>query len=200
MEDLKLDPEIDAIANALKKGFAERKTEQQGRKYRPAERFQNMHIWYGAARKCVELVADPDDFLDAAFTYCSIPGGPFPQNLATRAMDRWYREMLQLVSKTGEEPLPAGETIYSMNLKLRVKAALHAALCASRQHGKRLHEVLLDERWLSLELYPAFIRALLLPKDPAVMAKWGSLARAEIMSRPRLLKTLLGSTFDTSWL
>ena len=200
MEDVKLDPDLDGVANALKKGYAERRTEQQGRKYRPADRFLNMHIWYGAARKCAELAADPDDFLDAAFNYCSIPGGPFPQNLATRAMDRWYREHAQLVSQTGTEPLPKGETVYSLSVKHRIKGTLMTGIQLSKRLNLSLSRVLQDDIRMSLDLYPAFTRVLLLPGDKMIQAKWGAKARAEIMSNPRLLKMLMSSTFDLSWL
>lgn len=199
MEDLKLDPSLDLIANGLKKGFADHKSVQIGKRYAPADRFKSMHIWYGAARKCVELEADPEDFLQAAFQQCSIPGGPYPQNLASRAMDRWYKEYKWLLAADYGE-LPPGETVYGLRRKRLIQEAFLVAWQMSRRGGKTLSSVLLDDYGMSLALYPAFVRVLLLPKDPAVMAKWGSLARAEIMSNPQLLKFLLSSTFDVSWL
>jgi hypothetical protein len=193
---LELDPDLDSLANRLKKAFAESKTEQHGKKYKPADRFKNMAVWYGVARKCLELNADPEDFIEAAFMYCSVPGGPFPQNLASRAMDRWYGEMTK---STGGDLKP-GETVYSRRLGRLITDTMVSAMRLSKLHHKRLQEILLDDSLLTLDLCPAHIRVLLLSKDPAIVAKWGAKARSEIMSNPRLLKTLTGSTFDLTWL
>lgn len=196
---MELDPDLDSLANRLKKAFAEAKTEQQGKKYKPAERFKNMAVWYGVARKCLDLEADPDDFIEAAFLYCSVPGGPFPQNLASRAMDRWYGEALK-ISSANTEPLKPGETLYSRKVAATISSGLSMALRLSKANNRRLRDILLDDFMLSLDLCPAYIRVLLLSKDPAIADKWGAKARSEIMSNPRLLKTLNGSTFDLTWL
>jgi hypothetical protein len=193
---LQLDPDLDGLANQLKSFFAEAKTEQHQKKYRPAPRFNNMAIWYGVARKCLALNADPLDFIEAAFMYCSVPGGPYPQNLASRAMDRWYGELTRV---TGGELKP-GETIAGRRLNRLMTDTMVNAQRLSRVHGKRLSEILLDDFPLALDLHPAYIRVLLLSKDPAIMDRWGAKARSEIRCNPRLLKALTNSTFDLSWL
>lgn len=195
---LELDPDLDGLANRLKKAFAEAKTEQQGKKYRPAERFKSMHVWYGVARKCLALNADPDDFIQAAFDYCSVPGGPYPQNLASRAMDRWYAEFARPLG--GAETLKPGESLYGRRLASVIQSNFTSVLRLSHANKKRIRDILLDDSVLPTDLCPSFIRVLLLPKDPDVVAKWGAKARSEIMSNPRLLKTLSGSTFDLTWL
>jgi len=195
---LELDPDLDGLANRLKKAFAEAKTEQQGQSYRPAARFKTMHVWYGVARKCLALNADPEDLIQSAFLFCSIPGGPYPQNLASRAMDRWYGEFTRL--ECGNTPLKPGETLYSRRLGLTIQDGFKSALQFSHVHKKRIRDILLDDLTLTLDACPSFVRVLLLPRDPEVVAKWGAKARSEIMSNPRLLKTLTGSTFDLTWL
>ena len=193
-----LDPDLDGLANRLKKAFAEAKTEQQGKKYKAADRFKAMHVWYGVARKCLELNADPEDFIEAAFAYCSVPGGPYPQNLASRAMDRWYGEALKV--NGGNTTLGPGETLYGRRLAGIIQTNFMAAMRLSSANHKRIRDILLDDLMLPLDLCPSYVRVLLLPKDPAIVARWGAKARSEIMSNPRLLKTLTGSTFDLTWL
>ena len=194
---IKLDPDIDGLANALRKKFAEAKTSQMGRRYSPAKRFQSIAIWYGVARKCLALNADPDDFIEAAFLYCSIPGGPYPQNLASRAMDRWYGEMLSLV---GDEPLAKGETIFTRRLRGMIRDTVNASLRIARANTMRLRDVLNSTTLLDVETYPPYVRMVLLPKDPEVARRWSNSARAELRINSRLLKTLQDIEADLSWL
>lgn len=194
---IQLDPDLDGLANALRKKYAEAKTAQMGRRYSPAARFKSIAIWYGVARKCLELTADPDDFIEAAFLYCSIPGGPYPQNLASRAMDRWYGEMLSLV---GKEPLAEGETIFSRRLRYVIRDTVNASLRIARANNMRLRDVLNSPTLMDVETYPSYVRLALLPKDPEVVRRWSNSARAELRINARLLKTLQAIEVDLSWL
>lgn len=192
----KLDPDLDALANDLRKMFVAAKSDQLGKSYKMHDRFRNIALWYAVAQKCKDLNADPQDFIEAAFNYCSVAGGPFPQNLATRAMDRWYKALTKVVGAN----LPAGMTIADYRLAERVRTSLMTAMSIANANKLRLRDILLDEHMLKLDLCPAYVRVLLLPKDQGVVDKWGAKARSEIMSNPRLLKTLNGSTFDLAWL
>ena len=192
-----LDPDLDGLATDLRKKFAEAKTEQMGRRYTPAERFRNMSIWYGVARKCLELHADPDDFIEAAFLFCSVPGGPFPQNLASRAMDRWYGEAGRF---TSAKPLAPGETLFSRRLDGKVQAGMLLAIRLAGANKIRLRDVVADDKMLRTDMCPAHVRMLLFPQDPEVAKRWRNEARAEIQTNPRLLLALKQSHYDLTWL
>lgn len=195
-QDIQLDPDVDGLANKLRKAFAEAKTAQQGSKYKPVDRFRKIELWYAVARKCQALKADPDDFIEAAFTFCSVPGGPYPQNLPTRAMDRWYAEFLRVHGGQPKE----GQSIVAYRLGNTLQECLGTAMRIARANNKRIRDILLDETSLRLDLCPAYIRVLLLPKDQGIVAKWGAKARSEVATNPRLMQTLQASDFDLSWL
>src|SRR4051812_7282423 len=96
--------DVDTLSNTLKKLFSQAKSNQMGRKYSPHARFKNPAIWHEVAKKCIELQADPLEFIEAAFMYCSASGGPFPQNLASNAAVRWYHEYLKVIgAKEGDD-------------------------------------------------------------------------------------------------
>lgn len=195
-QEIQLDPDVDGLANQLRKAFAEAKTQQNGSKYRPVDRFRKIELWYAVARKCQELKADPADFIEAAFTFCSVPGGPYPQNLPTRAMDRWYSEFLRVHGGKPKE----GQSVVAYRLGNTIRDCFSMALQMSKANNKRIRDILLDDTSLRLDLCPAYIRVLLLPKDQGIVAKWGQKARSEVLTNPRLMETLKASDFDLSWL
>lgn len=137
--------------------------------------------------------------MEAAFFYCSVPGGPFPQNLASRAMDRWYGEYLR-VSGANTNPLGEGETLYGRKVMTTICSGLNTVTRMARVNHRRIRDILLDDYSMNIDLCPPYVRVLLLPKDPAITAKWGAKARSEILGNPRLLKTLQELKFDLTWL
>jgi hypothetical protein len=189
-----IQPDEHNLANELKRLFARMKTEQLGQLYKPAARFQKPAIWIAAARKCLELKADPFDFLRATFIYCSIPGGPYPQQLATNAAVRWYRQYSKSTVK-GEN-----ETLYNLEIQGLICSAINNLLAISQGQAKTSRQILLDDNLLPDYVAPAFIRVLLGPSDPAILEKYGRAARLEILSSPRLFKTLKDLHYDLTWM
>lgn len=194
--EIQLDPDLDGIATKLRKAFAAAKTDQMGSSYKPAERFRKIELWYAVAKKCRELNADPEDLIEAAFRFCSIPGGPFPQNLPTGAMNRWYAEFLRV---SGGQP-KAGQTVAQQRLASLIQESLITTMRLAQANNKRIRDILLDENLMRLDICPAYVRVLLLPKDQGVVEKWGQKARTDIRTNPRLMQALEASTFDLSWM
>jgi len=189
-----INPDEHNLAAELKKLFARMKTEQLGQSYKPAARFQKPALWIAAAKKCLELEADPFDFLRATFLYCSIPGGPYPQQLATNAAVRWYRQYSKSVIK-GES-----DTLYNSEIQGLICSAINNLLAISHGQGKTSWQILLDDNLLPDYVAPAFVRVLLRPLDPAMLEKYGRTARLEILSSPRLLRTLKELHYDLTWM
>jgi len=61
-----MEPDIQNIANEIKKYFYDFKRQQLGKPYAPAERMRKPEIWAAAAELCVVLKADPFNFVKAA--------------------------------------------------------------------------------------------------------------------------------------
>jgi hypothetical protein len=187
-------PDVDGLAHRLRKLYAEHKTEQMGHVYRPAPRFNSLELWYAVADKCIELNADPVDFVKSAFTYCVVPGGPFPQNMASRAMDRWYGDLTRLAPPEPESGLTSADVSLRSNM-MQVSIIAMRGLMAN---GWTLESTLLSPYRISPELCPPYMRVCLLPESQAVRDKWLADAKAELQTNPALVKSLtrLGINLD----
>lgn len=194
MTDLEID--IERTAEELRKQFVAFKREQLGKKYTLHPRFRALELWIAAAEHCQFVQADPYDFVRAAFLYCPVTGGPFPQQLATQAGVKWYKQYAQLVTdRSGKRPA----SILKEEL-LRLLQEIGRQMCNNIREGKSPRQFLLDTYNLPLYAAPAFARVLLLPKDPDIIKEFGKKARSEIMSNPKLLALLQEMRMDMSWL
>ncbi len=182
----------DAAAELLKRYFNAAKSEQRGQAYRPAARYRTYELWAAIADLCIELKADPYDFVRAAFLYCAVPGGPFPQNLAANCARRWYEQYRQASVKNGKVP----DKIF----KAEISSMITSLGQQMMRSGKRPRDFLLDTYLVREDAAPAFARVLLLPKDPAIMAKFGKKARSEIIGNQKLLSILKELNLNLDWL
>jgi hypothetical protein len=184
---------VEATAELIKGHFARMKADQQGKPYRPHERFRKYELWVAAAEMCNELKADPFDFVRAAFTYCTVPGGPFPQMLCGNAARHWYKDHQRALSEVGKAP---PTELYKTEI-VRMFREVGRLMVISKQ---RPSDFLLDDCMLPLHVAPAFCRVLILPKDTAVMKTFGKKARSEIIGNQKLLSVLGELGMDLSWL
>lgn len=74
---------IKRLAIEIKKVFIKKKTEEAGRPYKLAPRFNQWETWKKIAENCEKLKVTPEQFVEAAFQYNNVPGGPFPNTLAS---------------------------------------------------------------------------------------------------------------------
>ena len=84
------------VAGRIKRLFCKRKRERHGR-YTLPERFNVDEFWEAAAAQCIRLQVSPATYIEAAFKFCRVPGGPFPQHLGKQAIVGWvdhYRKTL----------------------------------------------------------------------------------------------------------
>lgn len=185
----KIQADVANVAEKLKRLFAEAKTEKEGRRYNPHARFKKPEIWRAAAEKCIGIGADPYSFVRAAFLYCTVPGGPFPQNMCTAAATRWYHEYQKSIC--GDHP--EGDVYQA-----EIKGLISQSLVQGMQSGRRLRDFLLDDSFPPLDSVPAFVRVVLLPRDEMVFQKFGKMAYQEVMGNQRLLDVLrnLGHSLD----
>ena len=75
----------------IREHYTRRKSQCLGSAYKPSPRHCKPEYWVNAAKQCLRLGANPQDYIDAAFNHCRQKGGPFPNALAGEAAAEWYR-------------------------------------------------------------------------------------------------------------
>jgi len=86
----------DAVAREIRKAYAERKERLIGRPWKPNARHKSFSLWQKAADQALELDAPPETYVHAAFQYCKMTTGPFPNNLGGPAAAGWWKQWLQM--------------------------------------------------------------------------------------------------------
>lgn len=80
----------EGIADLIRMEFKRKKEEVTRRKYKPNVRHNTRENWLRAADTCIRLNADPVRFVDACFSACNQPGGPFENQLGGPGAERWW--------------------------------------------------------------------------------------------------------------
>jgi len=136
------------------------------------KRFDQPYLWENSARLMLTVGADPDDWVDDAFQFCTIPNGPFPQNLQGKAILNWY----DLYRRDEIENS-------SYNIELDFNAA---GQIITDNPGEDIKDILLDE-YYSIRPY---VRCILGHMFPEVLDRWKSDAEVECILKPRLKENL----------
>lgn len=177
--------QLEYTAAELMRLYREEKRHRIGRRYVLHPRFQNPKIWEHAAELCIEVGAEPKEFIQAAFDGCKIKEGPMPNLLSSkRSMGRWWQEW------SSARPV-AGDTCGSHIAKLsemiagdehwRLKAATAEAL-----------QILQDPR----ESFPDWFRVVVRPEDHRIWNEFGWVAVKQLLQQPRLINELREKQFD----
>jgi hypothetical protein len=82
--------DIDQLARRIRVILVDAKTQQLGHKYKLSAKMDQFKFFQRAAEQCMELEADPVDYIAAAVENCGISGGPFPNQLGGQAAKAWY--------------------------------------------------------------------------------------------------------------
>ena len=194
-ENTEIVADLHNVAGRIRQLFIENKRKDSEKAYHPHPRFDRNEIWMAAAENCIECKADPYSFVRAAFRYCSIPGGPFPNNMCGKAAVKWfeaYKHLNSQVMKTGETD------VFKAEVRAIIRSGMVAAITAQRTH-KRPRDFLLAD-FGGEGLVSAFVRCILMPTDELILAKWGKLATSQILGSQRLLTVLQELKCDLSFL
>ncbi len=190
---MKVEANLDATADTLRGYFIDAKSAKSGKRHQLHARFRRPEIWLAAAELCNSLNALPYDFIKAAFMFCTVPGGPFPQSLAGGAARKWYLQYQAMGTEPGKPP---PDDIY----KAEISRLIRDIGSMMMNSGKRPMEFLLDDYMLPIHTAPAFVRVILLSKSPDILRKFGKKARSEIIGNQRLLTMLTELQMDLTWL
>lgn len=83
------------LAREIKRIYCDQKAKALRKaSYKPDSRNSGTELWMKVAELCHKLGARPEDFVTAAFEFCSFPSGPFANNLHGKAMVNWYEKYL----------------------------------------------------------------------------------------------------------
>lgn len=184
-----ISPEVENVAMEIRKQFRAAKTQQTGKPYRPASRWDTEDLWHRAAEACVTAKADPASWVQAAFLYNKVPGGPFPNQLAGKAAANWYAQAK--VAVLGE--------VTTEQVDLMDQAVTEAVSGAMLRHiavGDPLKRVLMAPYYHEIA---AWTRVILAPGDEDILRVWGRAAYAEISKNPRLCDCLQRRGYDLTW-
>jgi len=184
-----LSPEIENVAVEIRKQFRAAKTHQNGKPYRPASRWDSEDLWHRAAESCIASNADPASWVQSAFLYNKVPGGPFPNQLSGKAAAHWYEQAK--VAVLGE--------VTTAQVDLMDQAVTEAIGGAILRHiavGDPIKRVLMAPYYHEIA---AWTRLVLAPTDEDIIRTWGRAAYAETSKNPRLCDCLTRRGYDLSW-
>jgi len=177
--------ELHNLAQVIQDGFFRRKTIQLEKKYRPHPKFREKEIWLKAARLCRELEADPDDLLDAAFTFGIKPkGAPFPPMITGKSMAAWYKQYA--IEFPQENNGKKFETKLEGLVDQEIRCALNICVRREQRLGKSFRETLLD----SLIKFTPYIRLLLLKDEVEAWVRYKEEVKESFDRKPGLSKIL----------
>lgn len=196
------DRDLYSTGRFLKDAFIRKKSEKlRGKKYKPQARHNDQVIWDRAAAICIELSADPEDFVAAAFEYTShFPGGALPTHLSGPKMkDMYTRYCVYHGRDISEELRDAASLTYDpfltgmKNAKGEAEAAVAQVVnYIHNSTGQKTKEDLKMDRAalavLADEHTPAeaWVRVILGFRDDEIMYKYYGTAAKQFRSRPLL--------------
>lgn len=160
--------EYEVIIRRLKAQYAAKKR-QQIPGYRMAARDRRPEMWVKIAQRVQEVNAHPDDWIEAAFLYNRIPGGPFVNALYGPAAEGWYRAYAEVQDRG------TSKSVIQARVEMDFQYLLDV-LEQNKQEGvdETFEETLLDD----LNNIAPYVRVVVAGgKLPRVTERWGKEAK-----------------------
>lgn len=160
--------EYEPVIRRLKTQYMAKKR-QQIPGYRMSPRDRAVELWVKIAQRVQELNAHPDDWIEAAFLYNRVPGGPFVNALYGKAAEGWYKAYAEVLDRGTSKPL----------IQARVKMDFQYLLDVLEQNKQEgvdetFEETLLDD----LNNIAPYVRVVVAAGNyPSVTARWGKEAK-----------------------
>lgn len=92
MTDATVSPELLTLARRVKDRYVQLKKQRLKNSYALGTRHNKIQFWVEAAKLAKKLNVTPEALVEACFDGDSRPGGPFPNNLAGPAAQRWVAQ------------------------------------------------------------------------------------------------------------
>jgi hypothetical protein len=181
--------DLENLANTIQQSYCNRKSVQDGRRIPLVTRFKNPGIWLKAAGICADLKGDPQGFVEAAFQYNKVPGGPFPQQLCGQAIRRWYANYAKAA---GIREDGTTQDILEAEVARDINATLRWCLSTGDFMG-----TMRNTHFWHL---PAYVRCVLCPKDTVVINTFGREATGQIQANPKLMQILTDQNYSLAFM
>ncbi len=184
---------LESLAKELRSIFARKKKERDG-KYNPMERNKSMEVWLKVAVNCKQANADPEAFIQAAFDYNTVAGGPFPNMLWGSQAVRWYEQKVCYISEN-QGPLDAPDDVLARIYHQEFTDAQTLML------SQVMFPTYRDFLNIEIETFqiPVWVRYFLLQPWPDDRKKFEARTRTAILSNPKLHQTLHDMGWDLSF-
>ncbi len=187
--------QVDAIAREIRKYYLERKSLLFGGSFRLTGRNAEFAHWQRAAEICIGLEATPETYVDAAFAYCRLSTGPYPNTMYGPCAKSWYLTYIKTrdgikhaqdrANAAGRDPRfdPAASP-HLDSLKSEIQFVKHSLI---RLTGtSEVNEVTIEYINSFTTSYPAHVRALMGYKNEKVKKFFGSEAYDNFVNSPGL--------------
>jgi hypothetical protein len=173
--------DIEKIADEIKRLFYLEKNKVVAGKYNPAARFNQWKFWVDAAKKCAELDANPEQFVEAAFTFCPNKKTLLPHMIYGKGMEKWWKQY----------------TMHSTSLRDRIFKSIKAEIQRLKNitgswEREDYYEILLDECYD----FHCVTRVYMFPTDMDISRKFGGEALEWLECKPAFLKAYKQLGFD----
>ena len=169
------------LGNKLKKSFFERKTRQKQRKYKPHDKYCGIDFWANVAKVCKDLKSHHEDFLDAAFKYNSVAGGPFPAQLTGDAIKKWVSE------NASHKDTSEDCSVMEEKVNIQLNAAARACFKRNETKGTSVEDTLMNP---IVRIAP-YARVILMKNSLESMVKYGEQVIEHIKLSPGLDEVLI---------
>ena len=152
------------------------------REYKLPEKFRQPALWKRIAENCHEVNAHPDVFIDAAFSECGRPEGPFANALVGDAARRWYERYCRQRAAQGVVNDPAESCMQSFEWCLGIIAEqLSDRIRRGEPEFEARHAII---GW-PLFRFPAYVRVVLsYPIYPDIVQEYLTEAQEYFRANP----------------
>ena len=196
-------PERNVLGVAIRMLFFQHKSARMGKPYKPSSRHDDPEYYRKAADQCIELKANPENYVTACFEQSQhkFRQGPFANMLFGPAARRWYQDHMAIrqappeerearfsdigeVDEAEEEIEPFDiTTTAEVDIKFTIGQTLKSIyhLTGSFDHTTPEGMKYLRDQ---LRSYSSISRVLLGFPDPVIMQRYGKEAQQLILTRP----------------
>lgn len=105
---MEIDEDLRRMERTLKNTFVRAMSVKKGRPYKPTSRTDSLSCWEGAAKLCMKLQADPEDFIQAQLTLFA--GYVVPSMLGGKKATNNYYKYVNFIKGENDAPIVIGDT------------------------------------------------------------------------------------------
>ena len=196
---------VRAVAQLIRTNYIKQKTQLIGPSYKLSGRHDTAGIWQKAAKQCLDLQAEPVEYVKACFLNCRNTNGPFPNQMGGVSSALWYKQYIRRVVDVDVVAQP-GENL----VEAALRQDMEVKIVEVRKIMKNLHGTFAPTKenldWLCMRTsrIEPHVRVLLAYPDVRIRKECGCEARNIFLTNPKIFKAAksLGYPMDIiiNWL